>query len=133
MKQFFTIVVLLNFLLPTASALAHAMLDHANPRVGNTVATAPREVTLWFTQKLEPAFSTMTVTDSSGQRVEAGKPSVSGNVMRVPLRAIKAGTYRVVWHVLSVDTHKTEGSFNFRVGELTATDLHSRRPSCLTR
>ena len=93
------------------------MLDHANPRVGNTVATAPREVTLWFTQKLEPAFSTMTVTDSSGQRVEAGKPSISGNVMRVPLRAVKAGTYRVVWHVLSVDTHKTEGSFNFRVGE----------------
>ena len=117
MKQFFTIVVLLNFLLPTAPALAHAMLDHANPRVGNTVATAPREVTLWFTQKLEPAFSTMTVTDSSGQRVEAGKPSISGNVMRVPLRAVKAGTYRVVWHVLSVDTHKTEGSFNFRVGE----------------
>jgi methionine-rich copper-binding protein CopC len=118
MKQFFIILgVLSNILLPTASALAHAMLDHANPRVGNTVATAPREVTLWFTQKLEPAFSTMTVTDSSGQRVEAGKPSVSGNVMRVPLRAVKAGTYRVVWHVLSVDTHKTEGSFNFRVGE----------------
>jgi methionine-rich copper-binding protein CopC len=118
MKQFFIILgVLSNILLPTAPALAHAMLDHANPRVGNTVATAPREVTLWFTQKLEPAFSTMTVTDSSGQRVEAGKPSVSGNVMRVPLRAVKAGTYRVVWHVLSVDTHKTEGSFNFRVGE----------------
>src|SRR6476619_1554231 len=118
MKQFFIIVVVLsNILLSATPALAHAMLDHANPRVGNTVATAPREVTLWFTQKLEPAFSTMTVTDSSGQRVEAGKPSISGNVMRVPLRAIKAGTYRVVWHVLSVDTHKTEGSFNFRIGE----------------
>jgi copper resistance protein C len=118
MKRFFIIVVVLsNILLPAAPALAHAMLDHANPRVGNTLATAPREVTLWFTQKLEPAFSTMTVTDSSGQRVEAGKPSISGNVMRVPLRAVKAGTYRVVWHVLSVDTHKTEGSFNFRVGE----------------
>jgi copper resistance protein C len=111
-------IALLSLLLGgTIDANAHAFLDHADPRVGNTVATAPREVTLWFTQKLEPAFSTMTVTDSSGQRVEVGKPSISGNVMRVPLRAVKAGTYRVAWHVLSVDTHTTEGSFTFRVGQ----------------
>jgi hypothetical protein len=112
------LVALLSLLLGgTIDANAHAFLDHANPRVGNTVATAPREVTLWFTQNLEPAFSTMTVTDSSGQRVDAGRPSISGNVMRVPLRAVKAGTYRVAWHVLSVDTHKTEGTFTFRVGQ----------------
>ena len=112
------LVALLSLLLGgTIDAYAHAFLDHANPRVGNTVATAPREVTLWFTQTLEPAFSTMTITDSSGQRVDAGKPSISGNVMRVALRAVKAGTYRVAWHVLSVDTHKTEGTFTFRVGE----------------
>jgi methionine-rich copper-binding protein CopC len=112
------LVALLSLLLGgTIDANAHAFLDHANPRVGNTVATAPREVTLWFTQNLEPAFSTMTVTDSSGQRVDAGRPSISGNIMRVPLRAVKAGTYRVAWHVLSVDTHKTEGTFTFRVGQ----------------
>ena len=105
------------FLAGTIDANAHAFLDHADPRVGATVATAPRQVTLWFTQNLEPAFSAVTVSDSSGQRVEAGKPSINGNVMRIPLRAIKAGTYRVAWHVLSVDTHKTEGTFTFRVGQ----------------
>jgi methionine-rich copper-binding protein CopC len=30
---------------------------------------------------------------------------------------LSPGTYRVHWHVLSVDTHKTEGSFSFRVGQ----------------
>ena len=105
------------FLAGTFNANAHAFLDHADPRVGATVATAPRQVTLWFTQNLEPAFSAVTVSDSSGQRVEAGKPSINGNVMRIPLRAIKAGTYRVAWHVLSVDTHKTEGTFTFRIGQ----------------
>jgi hypothetical protein len=104
-------------LLGTVAATAHAYLDHAEPRVGNTVRQAPRELTLWFTQNLEPAFSTVTVTDDSGQRVDAGKPSVSGTVMRVPLRPTRPGTYRVNWHVLSVDTHTTEGSFSFRVGE----------------
>ena len=94
---------------------AHAFLDQAEPRVGNTVRAAPREVTLQFTQDLEPAFSSATITDASGQRVDAGKPSISGNVMRLPLRPIGAGSYRVMWRVLSVDTHTTEGAFTFRV------------------
>lgn len=103
--------------LAAGSANAHAMLDHAEPRVGNTVASPPKEVTLWFTQKLEPAFSAITVTNAAGQRVDSGKTRVSGNQMSVSLRAAGAGTYHVNWHVLSVDTHKTDGSFSFQVGQ----------------
>ena len=110
-------IIPLLLLLVTDGVSAHALLDHAEPRVGNTVATAPREVTLWFTQKLEPAFSSITVTNSAGQRVDAGKTRVSGNQMSVSLRSGGAGTYRVNWRVLSVDTHRTDGSFTFRVGQ----------------
>ena len=99
------------------AARAHAFLDHAEPRVGNKVASPPHEVTLWFTQKLEPAFSTVPVTNAAGERVDSGKPRVSGNQMSVPLRAAGAGTYHVSWHVLSVDTHTTEGNFSFQVGQ----------------
>src|ERR1700719_4686968 len=104
-------------LLATGEATAHAFLDHAEPRVGNSVATAPREVTLWFTQKLEPAFSTITVTNAAGQRVDTGKTRVSGNQMSVSLRSGGAGTYRVNWRVLSLDTHRTDGNFTFQVGQ----------------
>jgi copper resistance protein C len=103
-----------------APANAHAFLDHANPRVGNAVHTAPREVTLWFTQELEPAFSTLEVRDASGARVDSGKASVGPGdrkVMRISLKPLPAGTYQVSWRVLSVDTHTTEGTFTFRVGE----------------
>ena len=103
-------------LLATADATAHAFLDHAEPRVGNMVATTPREVTLWFTQKLEPAFSNVTVTNAAGQRVDTGKPRVSGDQMSVSLRPGGTGTYHVTWHVLSVDTHRTDGNFTFQVG-----------------
>jgi copper resistance protein C len=96
-------------------ARAHSFLDEADPRVGSTVHAAPREVTLRFTQDLEPAFSSVAITDASGLRVDAGKPIVSGNVMRVPLREIGVGRYRVTWQVLSVDTHTTEGAFTFGV------------------
>ncbi len=96
---------------------AHATLDHAEPRVGNKVATAPREVTLWFTEKLEPAFSSITVTNAAGERVDSGKTRVSGSQMSVSLRSGGGpGTYHVNWRVLSVDTHRTEGNFTFQVG-----------------
>ena len=101
----------------SVSAHAHAFLDHADPRVGSIVNAAPREVSLSFTQNLEPAFSTMEVIGPSGQRVDEGKPRIDGNVMRVSMRADQPGTYRVKWRVLSVDTHTTEGAFSFKVRE----------------
>ena len=100
-----------------SGAEAHAFLDHAEPRVGSTVSTAPRELSLSYTQKLEPAFSSVEVTDANGARVDLGKPSISSSVMRIGLKSLSPGTYRVRWHVLSVDTHTTEGSFTFRVGQ----------------
>ena len=104
-------------LLTTGAARAHAFLDHAEPRVGNKVSAPPREVTLWFTQKLEAAFSSVTVTNAAGQRVDAGKPRVSDNRISVSLRPGGSGTYHVTWRVLSVDTHTTDGSFTFEVGQ----------------
>lgn len=92
------------------------MLERAEPRVGNTVAMAPRDVTLWFTQKLEAAFSTISVTDPAGQRIDTGKARVSGNQMSVSIRAGGAGMYRVIWRALSADAHTTDGSFTFQVG-----------------
>jgi copper resistance protein C len=100
-----------------AGASAHAFLDHAEPRVGSTVATAPRQVSLSFTQNLEAAFSSVAVSDGNGARVDLGKPQISGNTMRVGLKPLPAGAYRVRWQVLSVDTHTTEGSFSFQVGK----------------
>src|ERR1700704_5671646 len=108
---------LLPLLLVTGQAMAHALLDRAEPRVGNTVASAPGEVTLWFTQKLEAAFSSITVTNAAGQRIDSGKTRVSGSQMSVSLRPGGTGTYHVTWRVLSVDTHTTDGSFEFQVGQ----------------
>ena len=115
MKRIVTIIALLT---APIAAHAHAMLDHANPRVGSTVATAPKELSLWFTEKLEPAFSTAEVRNAQGA-VQSGKARVDGGdrtELHVPLKALSPGTYTVVWRVLSVDTHRTQGSFTFTVG-----------------
>jgi methionine-rich copper-binding protein CopC len=98
------------------AAHAHAFLDHAEPRVGSTTPTAPKEVVLSFTQNLEPAFSSIEVSDANGARVDLGKPKISATTMRVGVKPLPPGTYRVRWQVLSVDTHTTEGNFSFSVG-----------------
>jgi methionine-rich copper-binding protein CopC len=96
---------------------AHAFLDHAEPRVGSTVPNAPRQLSLWFTQQLEPAFSSADVQDAGGARVDLGKAQINGAVMRLGLKPLPPGTYKVHWKVISVDTHPTEGSFSFHVGK----------------
>jgi hypothetical protein len=96
------------------AAQAHAQLDHAVPAVGST-ASSPGQVTLYFTESLEPKFSGGEVSNASGARVDHGT-SVSGKVMRLSVGSLPAGSYSVKWHALSVDTHKTQGSFGFQVG-----------------
>ena len=103
-------------LMTATFAHAHAFLDHAEPRVGSSIPTAPREVVLSFTQNLEAAFSSVEVSDANGARVDQGKPTISASTMRVGVKQLPPGSYKVRWHVLSVDTHTTEGSFSFHVG-----------------
>jgi copper resistance protein C len=111
-----TLSTIVALLIMALGAPAHAFLDHASPLVGSTVGAAPHEVSLTFTQNLESAFSSVTVTDASGAQVSQGKAQISGNTMRVGLKALGPGSYRVRWHALPVDTHTTEGSFTFHVG-----------------
>jgi methionine-rich copper-binding protein CopC len=102
-----------------SAAVAHAFLDHASPAVGSSVPAAPATITLWFTQNLEPAFCKVTVTNAAGQEVDLGNTKVAPDnpaELQIGLKALPPGTYTVNWHVLSVDTHTTEGSFTFDVG-----------------
>jgi copper resistance protein C len=101
-----------------AGAGAHAFLDHADPRVGSTVKNPPAQARLWFTGDLEPAFSTAQVLNEAGQRVDKGDSQVDSSdrtLLRLSLPPLVPGTYKVVWRVLSVDSHVTEGDFTFRV------------------
>jgi methionine-rich copper-binding protein CopC len=101
-----------------SSAWAHAFLDHADPKVGSTVTDSPTVVKLWFTENLEPAFSTLTVQDAQGKQVDkkdAHLDDKNKELFIVSLPALPAGVYTVNWHVVSEDTHKTQGSFKFTI------------------
>jgi len=84
------ILSLLAFLAAAGGAQAHAFLDHAEPRVGSTVSAAPSVVSLWFTQNIEHAFTTVEVLDSSGTRVSVGKPRIdtANSLMQISLKIV---------------------------------------------
>jgi copper resistance protein C len=102
-----------------AASYAHAFVDHAAPRVGATVSSAPPEVRIWFNQELEPAYSQVKVLNAAGAQVDKSDARVDATdpaLLRVSLEALGPGVYKVVWRVISVDAHVTEGDFTFRVG-----------------
>jgi methionine-rich copper-binding protein CopC len=111
-------VALAALLVGSGVAWSHAFLDHAEPRVGSSVKSPPSQVRAWFTQSLEPAFSTLEVVNERGDRVDQGPAKADAAnpaLLQVALKPLGPGTYRVKWRVLSVDTHVTEGDFTFRV------------------
>ena len=119
MKNFgLAAVTLLVALTEATSAFSHALLRGAIPPVGSTVAAAPAEVVLTFSEGVEPRFSTIAVQDAAGAKVDAGDPHLvngDGKRLAVPLKATSPGVYTVIWHATSVDTHRTEGTFRFTV------------------
>jgi methionine-rich copper-binding protein CopC len=103
-----------------SAAWAHAELKQAAPAVDSTMAAAPTEVTLNFSERLEPAFSAVIVRNATGKRVDKADGHIDKadrTVMRTSLQPLSPGVYIVEWRALSSDTHRTEGAFVFRVGE----------------
>ncbi len=99
-------------------AQAHAFLDHADPKVGSTITQSPTELKLWFTQDLEPAFSKLEVQDGQGKAIDKKDARVDPKekaLLVVSLPPLRSGSYTVIWHVVSVDTHRTQGHFQFTV------------------
>ena len=99
-------------------AAAHAYLSRAVPAAGSTVPASPTEVECSFTEALEPRFSTLEVQDASGKRVDSGDMHLApsdAKQMIIGVGHLAPGTYKVIWHAVSVDTHRTEGTFTFTI------------------
>jgi len=101
-----------------AAALAHAFLNQAAPPVGGTVPASPKEIRLTFSEGIEPRFSGIDLATDDGRTVATGAAAVDPTndkqlVLAVP--PLVPGRYRVHWHVVSVDTHRTEGEYSFVV------------------
>jgi methionine-rich copper-binding protein CopC len=99
-------------------AMGHAFPDHAEPKVGSTVAVSPDHVRIWFDGAIEPAFSSIMVHSADGKMVDKRDGHVNPSdptLLEVSLPPLPAGTYRVMWNVVARDGHRTMGDFTFTI------------------
>lgn len=121
MTRLKTLPVMLGLLAVTAlastQALAHAHLSVTDPAPHSVLSRAPGAVKLTFTEQPEPAFSGIELQHADGSPVKTGKLSIdpaTKTTLQLPLPTpLEKGEYQVNWHVLSVDGHKTQGSYRF--------------------
>ena len=99
-------------------AAAHALPERFYPARDSTLRVAPTEVRIFLDGDVEPAFSTIQVTNSAGQRVDKGNGRIderNRRLLRTGLGAIGPGVYRVSWRILAIDGHWSEGTYVFTV------------------
>ena len=118
-KRTIKAIVSLAFAFAATAAFAHAQLQKATPAVGGAVKASPTEIRLKFSEGIEPRFSSIALATEAGAAEPLGKASVdpaddSTFVAPIP-QPLKPGVYKVTWRAVSVDTHKTQGSFTFTV------------------
>src|SRR5262249_16437610 len=102
----------------SGGARAHPFPDTSVPGVGSTLRAAPAQVQITFTEDLEAAFSTLRVEDAQGTQVDRKDTGVGPNpkLMHTSLPPqLPPGAYQVIWRVLSVDGHVTEGKYKFTI------------------
>lgn len=94
-------------------ALAHAKPQVQSPSA-NAVLSEIKEIRLQFSERLEPAFCTLTVFNEDGKKLVLEKPQINDKTLVVPLPDnLAKGRYTVKWSVVSVDGHRTKSSYQF--------------------
>ena len=113
------IPVLLAALAASGEALAHAHLTTAMPAADTTVNAAPRELRLQFSEGIEPAFSNAQITGPDGRNVTVSDVATDPTDRKVLVVTFPAplspGRYAVDWQVISIDAHRSRGSYSFVV------------------
>ncbi|RAN94411.1 hypothetical protein GAR05_04933 [Micromonospora saelicesensis] len=112
------LAVLVAVLILASPAWAHNSLRTATPARDATVPSAPTAVTLEFMQRLDPAFTTIVLTDAAKRQLPTGEPVVTGAKSTVQVvDTLPNGTYTVAYRVVSVDGHPVQGSYPFTVAD----------------
>jgi copper transport protein len=114
------------FLLGGAGSVsAHSAVRETSPGEGTVLKSAPKQVTMTFTEAVGITDDSLRVLSPENRRVNAGDTehaSGRSDMVRVPLDdGLADGTYTVAWRVVSADSHPISGAFTFSIGKPSET------------
>jgi copper resistance protein C len=111
-------IVLFGCWWPAELAGAHAALVRSIPAPRSDLRRPPDRIQLWFNERLEPAYSSLSVTDDAGNRVDGQDTRVGPDdpkLLSVSVPVLGPGRYAVRFRVLSVDGHVVTSEFSFTI------------------
>lgn len=117
LRRGFVVAAIATGILIPSAAFAHVFPQTQSPSAGAEVS-APENVTVVFDGPLEPAFSSLTVSNSTGKQVNTAKAQVDPNdrkTIHVALPPLLPDKYTVHWVAVASDGHRTHGNYSFRV------------------
>ncbi|GGH86112.1 copper transport protein [Pullulanibacillus pueri] len=121
-KKIFGFIIILLCFVFSQQASAHAVLLEATPGENAHLQKAPEEIRLTFNERLQDELYYIKVYDQESHQVskKTTKLSINHKELSVKLPLLSQGTYTVVYHVISADSHPVEASYHFTVGQASA-------------
>lgn len=116
-KKTLTTVVLLASLASIGNAFAHAHLKSQSPAADSSVP-ASKDLRLNFSEGVEAKLTQVTVTDDGKPvAIKSIETDASDKKLLIvtPEQPLAPGAYNVEWHAVSVDTHKSDGHYSFKI------------------
>ena len=98
---------------------AHAELLKSDPQPGAVLDTAPKQITLTFSEPVEMSLGAIRLFDGAGTSIDVSAsrhPNGDDAVVEVDLPTLANGSYVVDWRVVSADSHPVHAAYTFQVG-----------------
>ncbi|NOS74037.1 MAG: copper resistance protein CopC [Methyloglobulus sp.] len=116
-KSLLRIAIIANFALPLP-VFAHAIMVKAQPVVDSTIAESPKQVDVWFNDKVGSEYKALAVINSAGKRVDnknIEQETFDQSHLYITVPDLPPDTYTVRYRVVSIDTHIVTGKFKFTI------------------
>ena len=111
-------LAMLSLLFQVNSVLAHATLVKSDPPRRASLSSSPKQIQLWFNEKIEGSYASVTVLDSNKKSITENNPEVvlddpKSVILNIP--QMEPGRYTVQYRVMSVDGHVIASSYDFSI------------------
>jgi copper resistance protein C len=116
-KSLLNLTLIVGLALPIP-VFAHAIMVKAQPVVDSTIAESPKQIDVWFNDKVGSEYKALAVIDGAGKRVDnkdIGQETFDQSHIYVTVPQLTPGTYTVRYRVVSLDTHIVTGKYKFTI------------------
>jgi methionine-rich copper-binding protein CopC len=117
-KHLFSGLLLASALITPSLAFSHAIMVRSSPEQNAVLTESPKQVDVWFNDKVGTEYKALAVIDSKGKRVDNQdlvQETFDQSHLYATLQNLPPDTYTVRYRVVSLDTHIVTGKYQFTI------------------